>query len=175
MGAGQVYLWGVQVFGDKPGDFLASMAGFGESGDHEGWKNFLEKAKGIFLEYGDIPFVHWHHYERVKLDMYIDRFGDPDGTASRVRTNLRDLLPITQSSIALPLPSYSLKVVEKYVGFKRTLQEFNGEVAMAKYIEATETNDESLRSQVLNEILAYNKEDLDATWAVLQWLKTKTF
>jgi predicted RecB family nuclease len=169
----KVYLWGVQVFGDKPSDFLAAVAGFGESGDREGWFDFLTRAKEIFLEYGDIPFIHWANYELIKLNMYIERFGDPEGIAARVRANLRDLLLITQNSIALPLPSYSLKVVEKYVGFKRKLEEYNGEVAMAKYIEATETEDESLRSQVLNEILAYNKEDLEATWAVFQWLRAK--
>jgi len=36
-----------------------------------------------------------------------------------------------------------------------------------------ETNNEDVRAQLMNQILTYNKEDLEATWAVLQWLKTK--
>ncbi|OHB62672.1 MAG: hypothetical protein A2168_09090, partial [Planctomycetes bacterium RBG_13_50_24] len=169
----KTYLWGMQVFGDKPCDYLASTAGFGDDGDRQGWEDFLEKAKHIFEGYGDIPFVHWHHYERVRLDMYIDRFGDPQGVAARVKENLLDLLPITQKSIALPLPSYSLKVVEQYVGFERTQDEYGGNWAMAKYIEATEMADERQRAEVMDEILRYNEEDLQATWAVLQWLKSK--
>ncbi len=82
-------------------------------------KKELRTAKGA-------PFVHWHHYERVHLDMYIDRFGDPKGVAARVKENLLDLLPITQRSIALPLPSYSLKVIEQYIGFERTQKEYGG-------------------------------------------------
>jgi len=44
---------------------------------------------------------------------------------------------------------------------------------MAKYIEATETEDESARAALMNQILDYNREDLEATWAVLVWLKEK--
>jgi predicted RecB family nuclease len=87
---------------------------------------------------------------------------------------LLDLLPITQRSIALPLPSYSLKVVEKYVGFKRSLEEVAGDWAMAKYIEATEIEDRKQRDELMDQILTYNREDLEATWAVLNWLKSKS-
>ena len=42
---------------------------------------------------------------------------------------------------------------------------------MARYIEATETDDEGLRASIMDEILDYNREDLEATWAVLRWLR----
>jgi uncharacterized protein len=168
----KVYLWGAQVFGEKPSGFLGTTAGLGLEGDRAGWEGFLAIARRLFEEYSDLPFVHWHHYERVRLDMYVARFGDPDGTATRVRQNLLDLLPITQHSVALPLPSYSLKVVEGYIGFKRTQEEYGGDWAMAKYIEATETEDEAKRAELINEIVRYNREDLEATWAVLRWLQT---
>lgn len=170
----KIYLWGLQVFGENPGSYQAALAGFGVDGDRQGWEEFLIKAREIFQEYGDIPFVHWHHYEQVRLRTYMDRYGDPDGVAARVQANLLDLLPITQNSLALPLPSYSLKLVEKYAGYERKMDEYGGDWAMAKYIEATETKDSNQRDQVLKQILDYNREDLEATWAVLKWLKTKS-
>ncbi len=88
-----------------------------------------------------------------------------------MRNNLLNLLPITRNSIALPLPGYSLKVIEKYIGFKRTQVEYGGGWSMAKFIEATETENEKDRAEVMNQILIYNEEDLGATWAVLQCLK----
>ncbi len=88
--------------------------------------------------------------------------------------NLLDLLPVTKSAIALPLRSYSLKVVEEYVGFKRTQDEYGGSWAMAQFILATETEDEDERNQRMGEILKYNEEDLAATWAVFEWLRGKT-
>lgn len=167
----KIYLWGLQVFGSKPSRYMPATADFGPDGDRHGWLIFLGLAEEILCDYDDIPFIHWAPYERTKLDLYIDRFGDPDGIAARVRTNLHDLYATTQRSIALPLPSYSLKEVEKYIGFKRTQDEYGGEWSMAKYIEATETEDEELRNQVMAEILKYNEEDLQATWAVVEWLK----
>ena len=169
----KIYLWGLQVFGKEPGDFMPATAGFGLEGDQEGWERFLSLAESIFERYGDIPFVHWSHYERVQLKKYIDRYGDRDNIAARVDDNLSDLMTITQKSIVLPLPSYGLKVVEDYVGYARTLEKYGGDWAMARYIEATETQDEKLRNEVMEEILAYNREDLEATWAVLSWLKGK--
>lgn len=169
----KIYLWGLQVYGERPAPFTAATAGFGVDGDRLGWERFLGEAQRVFDEYGDVPFVHWHHYERGRLDLYVRRYGDRDGVAARVRRNLLDLLPITENAVALPLPSYSLKVVEQYVGFKREQEEYGGQWAMAKYIEAVETADETTRAEVMDQILAYNREDLAATWAVLQWLKSR--
>lgn len=169
----KIYLWGMQVFGETQGEFQAATAGFGEAGDCRGWEDFLAKANAIFQKHGEIRFVHWHHYEKTNIKMYIERFGDPAGIAERVLSNLLDLLPITRQSLALPLPSYSLKVVEEYVGYKRTMTEYGGDWSMAKYIEAIETEDEKERDAVMDEILAYNREDLEATWAVFKWLQAK--
>lgn len=170
----KIYLWGLRVYGDRPGPHMMALIGFGANGDQEGWETFLATAENIFNEYGDPPFVHWSQYERVRLDVYLERFGDRRGIGARVRADLCDLLRATQNAVALPLPSYSLKVVEKHVGFERTLLDTGGAWAIAKYIEAVETEDIAQRAALIDEVRAYNEEDLAATWAVLRWLKTKT-
>ena len=169
----KIYLWGVQVFGDKPSEFMPAVSGFGPDGDREGWLGFLEHAKRIFERYGDIRFVHWHSYEKTYVSKYIQRYGDIDGVASRVIANLLDLFTVTKESIILPVPSFSLKVIEQYVGYKRKQAEYGGQWAMAMFIEATETSEEGKRTELMDKILTYNKEDLEATWAVFEWLKTK--
>jgi predicted RecB family nuclease len=169
----KIYLWGVQVFGEKPSVFMPAVSGFGEGGDRDGWFAFLERAKGVFEAYGDVPFVHWASYERTYLASYLKRYGDPEGVAGRVMGNLLDLLRIAQNSIIVPVPSFSPKVIEQYVGYKRRQDEYGGQWAMAKFIEATEAADEAKRQELMDEILAYNKEDLEATWAVFQWLRSK--
>lgn len=169
----KVYLWGMQVFGDQPSKFTAAVSGFGPNGDREGWEEFLKIAKGIFGQYGNIPFVHWASYEKTYVTKYKMRYGDSDGIADRVLANLCDLLPITKASVVLPLPSYSLKIVEEYVGFKRTQEEYGGDWAMATFIEATETQNKEKRDSLMGQILTYNEEDLAATWAVFEWLRSK--
>src|SRR5690606_20895457 len=150
-------LWGFQAFGRRPGPFNAALAGFGENGDRAGWEDFLRQAGAVLHEHGDAPWVHWASYEKTKITAYIDRYGDRDGIAARVRANLLDLLPVTQHAVALPLPSYSLKVVEEYVGFRRSQSEYGGDWAMAKYIEAVETEDEETRRSIMGDILRYNE------------------
>lgn len=164
----KIYLWGMQVFGEKPSGFLYSLSEVGQEGDQKGWANFLKVAGEIFDQYGDVPFIHWHHYEKTKIKTYLERYGDIAGTAERVLSNLYDLLPATREAVVIPEPSYSLKVVEKYVGFKRTQDEYGGDWSIAKYVEAVETDDEIERKSLINEILKYNEEDLQATWAVFE-------
>jgi predicted RecB family nuclease len=125
----RLYLHHQGVEATEPGPYEKVIRRLGERYERagQGWQHFLAKARSITREYGDIPFVHWHHYERVKLDIYAERYGDPDGTAARLRGHLVDLLPVTQKAVALPLPSYSLKVVEQYVGFRRSQSEYGGD------------------------------------------------
>jgi len=168
-----IYLWGMQVFGTNPSAFMPAVAGFGPDGDRDCWLAFLSNAEKIFDTWGDIPFVHWANYEKTKLNLYVARYGDTEGIADRVKANLLDLLTVAKNSIVVPVPSFSLKVIEKYIGFKRSQSEFGGQWAMAMFIEATETDDESKRKQLMDEILKYNEEDVGATWAVFQWLRAK--
>jgi len=170
----KIYIWGLQVFGEDAGPFRPAVAGFGPRGDRDGWFAFLDECRAILDRCGDIPFVHWATYEQVKLDLYISRYGDPDGSAARVKANLLDLLPITRAAVAVPVSSYSLKDVETLTGYERQLEEYGGSWSMARYIEATETNDRTERDTIIDEILAYNREDLEATWAVLGWLRGLT-
>ena len=168
----KIYLWGTQVFGENRGEYLPSLAGFGVDGDREGWFHFLENCRTIFKEHEDIPFVHWHHYETTKVKSYIERYGDQNGLGQRVLDNCVDLLVITRDSLVLPEYSYSLKVIEARAGFKRSMEEFGGDWSIVQYIRAVETEDDDLRKKMMDDIIKYNQEDLEATWAVLQWLRT---
>lgn len=167
----KIYLWGMQVFGARPSNYKAATADFGHDGDRNGWLSFLDLIKDIFAQYGDIQFVHWHHYEKTNLKRYLNRYGDVDGVGQRVLDACVDLHPIVKKALVFPLPSYSLKVIEEYVGFQRTMEEYGGSWSMAQYVKAVETEDATLRDQVMADIQKYNREDLEATWAVIEWLK----
>ncbi len=167
----RVYLWGTKVYGENPSPYRPSLSPIEEDGDLKGWKKFLSICEEIFAKYGDIPFIHWAPYETSKIKLYRRRYGDPEGIAERVLGNLVDLLPLARRAIVLAEPSYSLKVVERVAGFKRSQDEYGGDWSMAKYFQAVETQDKSLRKEIFTQILRYNEEDLDATWAVFQWLR----
>ncbi len=69
-----IYLWGMQIYGEKPSKFMPVVGGFGADGDRDGWLAFLSNAKKVFDTCGDIPFVHWASYEKTKLNLYSDRY-----------------------------------------------------------------------------------------------------
>ncbi len=167
----QIYLWGAQVFGENPSEFKVA-SGSALMATRMGWIGFLDNAKQIFETYGDIPFVHWAPYEQTYLRRYVERFGDPRSAPLPVEANLLDLFDRDPGdSIVLPLPSLSLKVVEDYVGYKRKQTEYGGQWAMATFIEATEAANDEKRNELMDKIVAYNKEDLEAMWAVFEWLR----
>jgi predicted RecB family nuclease len=166
----KIYLWGFQVFGEDKSEFIYSLADYGDEGDRDGWFGFLENCRKIFDKYGDLPFIHWASYEKTWIEVYLKRYGDDEGLVERVKGNLVDLMKLTKEAVVLPDYSYSLKRIEKLAGFKRALAEGRGDWSIAKYIEATEMKDLVERKKMMDEIVKYNQEDLEATWAVLQWL-----
>lgn len=178
----KIYLWGFKDFRSEPGRYLCAQSGLGLDGDREGWEAFLQIAAELIRDRPDVCFVHYGDYEKTKINLYRRRYEDPSGTAERVLKRLFDLCHATKEAVALPVYSYSLKVVERFVGFLRPGLEnvaapgreatacAAGQWAIAKYIEATESGDPAARSEVLEQIKAYNEEDLNATWAVLEWL-----
>jgi len=166
----KVYLWGLKIFGENPSEYMCGVADFDVNGDLEGWQNFLSLAKEIINDHGDIKFVHWSQHEKTFINKYVERYGDIDGVAESVLERLVDLFLITKKSIIIPVPSYSLKAIEQYVGFSRTQDEFGGQWSIAKYTEAMESEDAETRKEILDELLKYNEEDLDATWHVMTWL-----
>ena len=166
----KIYMWGMQVFGPKQGQYRPALATLGPEGDATGWRRFLEEAASVFREHGDIPFVHWAVYEKTMINKYVARYGDHDGIAQRVLDNLVDLLPITQETVVLPDSSYSLKVVELRAEYHRSMEEYGGSWSIARYIRAVEAGDEAVYNETMDDILQYNREDLEATWAVFTWL-----
>jgi predicted RecB family nuclease len=121
---------------------------------------------------GETPWVHWSPYERTYLRKYIDRYGDRDHVAERVDANLVDLLGVTKNALALPVPSYGLKVIEDYVGYRRAQRAYGGTWSIAQFIEAVECDDEARREELHDEICTYNREDVEATWAVFEWVRS---
>src|SRR6185436_466402 len=127
--------------------FLPALADFGPDGDRAGWERFLEIADRLLSETPDLKFIHWGSYERTAIERYRNLHGG-GAVADRILANLVDLLSVTRASIVLPVPSYGLKSVEKLAGFERKLVDYQGSLAMARYIEAVETDDPATRDVI---------------------------
>ena len=167
-----VYLWGMQVYGTEKGEFRGAISGFDEGGDEQAWFAFLAIAADLMEQHPGIRFVHWANYEKQMVEAYLKKYtDDAAGTGAKVLESLLDLYPITQDTFALPTPSYSLKVVEQAAGYTRQANEVvKGDQSIVAYTEARDTDDTDRQKEIMEAIRAYNEEDLEATWAVQQWL-----
>ena len=143
----------------------------GDQGDKEGWVQFLSTMNRIFETYGDIPIVHFSSHETTKINNYIDLYGDKGNIAKRVKENMWDLYRGILDTLILPVPSYGLKQVEKFVGFKRSQEEYGGSWSLVKYNQYLQAPDAETSNKILDEIKTYNAEDLLATYAVYTWLE----
>jgi len=166
-----VYLWGLLLVTDKQTKQELIIAPKDSRGDQKGWQLFLSTMSNIFDRYGDIPIVHFSSHEKTKVSNYINNYGDINSTGQRVLDNLWDLYRAILNSVTLPVPSYSLKEIEKFVGFERTQEEYGGSWSIVRYNEYLEASTKKEADNILKEIKVYNAEDLMATYEVYKWME----
>ncbi len=85
-----------------------------------------------------------------------------------------DLYQLTLNSCSFPLKSFGLKEVGKHLGFVRKLDDIDGLIALSmynRYLGIPKKNKKK-RLSIKNDLLAYNKEDLEATLFTLNQLKS---
>jgi len=167
-----VYLWGLMVVAsDEVQHQELILSPPGEEGDADGWRQFLMTMSKIFKSYGDIPVVHYGSHEKAWVSNYISRYGDIRRVGQRILNNLWNMYSAITASVVLPVPSYSLKQVEVYVGFKRSQEEYGGSWSIVRYNQYLEATDEEEAESILTTMRAYNREDLLATYSVYRWLE----
>ncbi|MGV3523379.1 MAG: TM0106 family RecB-like putative nuclease [Candidatus Sericytochromatia bacterium] len=167
----KVYLWGMYLMGDNSENLQLINQTPNRQADRDNWFAFLAQAQEVFERYGDVPFVHWGSFEPYCIKLYSQRFGDRNGVAKRVQRNLLDFFSLLKDAVIIPLPSYSLKVIEKYVGFERPDQDTGGYWSVVNYLKAVSTKNAERREQILEQLMGYNLSDLLAMWHVVRWLQ----
>lgn len=124
------------------------------------WESFLRRMAVL-----DGPVYHFGDYERASVKKLIERYGE-DPRALDLLNRLVDLRKIIEDCIALPLQSYSLKEVARWLGFEWTGVTQGGGDSMLDYIHWLEDGDPAH----LENILRYNEDDCSATACVYDWL-----
>lgn len=82
-----------------------------------------------------------------------------------------DLYTFLLQNFRFPLSSYSLKDVEGFLGFQRKKERINGLIALDMYNRYLREKKEPQKLAIKQELLEYNREDLEATAFVAKQLK----
>jgi uncharacterized protein len=166
-----IYLWGFAVDdGGAAPRSEAIVAEFSEHGDKAAWERFVARAEAIFAAHPGIRWVHWDHYEPLWVRRYAERHGAPAGFLERVNAACFDLKRVLDRSLRLPLRSYSIKHVAKWMGFSWRNPESGSEWSTARFHRARSTDDPAERDASLAELTEYNEDDLLAMRAIWRWL-----
>ena len=114
-----------------------------------------------FLEKRQKPIYHFHTYEVTRFRKLSKKYNV--SLSKGLLSRFVDVYKIYTNHVALPIPSYSLKTIARFLGFNwRT--DINGMTVIDYYREYIATKDKNL----LREILTYNEDDVRATRFIVE-------
>jgi len=119
-----------------------------------------------YLESREGPIYHYHGFEPGRFKNLLLRFKLDPRKFSKLLKRFTDVYTLLSNTVALPVTSYSLKVVGKWLGYKWRVN-LAGSAIISHYEKWLKTG----MKKYLEEILMYNEDDVRATKKVLDFLK----
>lgn len=130
-------------------------------GEASAWHQFQH----VIAHYPDSPIYHFCPYEAQTVRRLTERYGaiiDIDELLSR----FVDIHKRIVDAVTLPIESYALKHIARWIGFEWRDSSANGAQSICWYDNWLASQDE----EYLNDILKYNEDDCRATFWVKRWL-----
>ncbi|BAZ40888.1 hypothetical protein NIES4101_68490 [Calothrix sp. NIES-4101] len=157
------YLLGVLVVDKqaKTEEFYSFLA---ENIDEEKfvWQQFLH----LVNQYPDAPIYHFCIYEFDTVKRLAKLYHTPYSVVLPVLSRFVDVYEKLITSVTLPIESYALKAIAKWLGFEWRDSEASGAKCIYWYDQWLQTGDRTL----LEIIQRYNEDDCRATRSVKDWL-----
>ncbi|HEY9800980.1 MAG TPA: TM0106 family RecB-like putative nuclease [Leptolyngbyaceae cyanobacterium] len=126
------------------------------------WRQFLE----LVWRYPEAPIYHFCVYELDTVKRLAKLYRTPYASVSPVLHRFVDIYEHLTQTVALPIESYALKAIARWLGFEWRDKEATGAKCIYWYDQWLETGDRNL----LEIILRYNEDDCRATRRVKDWL-----
>jgi len=139
-------------------------------------KEILEKLIDLLDRYNNYQVLTWYGLgaDLPQLKTAWQKHRLPTSKLTDLIERHLDLYQLTLNSCRFPLKSFGLKEIGKHLGFVRKLDDINGLVALSMYNEylSIPKKNKEKRLAIKNDLLAYNREDLEATLFTLSELKS---
>ena len=158
-----IYLHGVLVVDNQTNaeTFHALVA---EVPEHEeaAWFEFL----ALMDRYPNAPVYHFCPYEAQTVRRLGERYGTGGMDVEDLLDRFIDIHKRVVDAVALPVESYALKHLARWMGFDWRDEDANGAQSICWYDDWLRTGDRTY----LDTILRYNEDDCQATYRVKDWL-----
>ncbi|MCW5313683.1 TM0106 family RecB-like putative nuclease [Nostoc sp. KVJ3] len=126
------------------------------------WQQFLD----LVWQYPEAPIYHFCVYEFDTVKRLAKLYNTPYASVRPVLNRFVDVYEQLTQSVALPVESYALKAIARWLGFEWREKEASGAKCIYWYDQWLETGDRTL----LEIIQSYNEDDCRATRKVKDWL-----
>jgi len=126
------------------------------------WRQFLD----LVCQYPEAPIYHFCVYEFDTVKQLAKLYHTPYSVVNPILTRFVDVYAQLTQSVTLPVESYALKTIARWLGFEWREKEASGAKCIYWYDQWLETGDRSL----LECIQSYNEDDCRATRKVKDWL-----
>jgi uncharacterized protein len=126
------------------------------------WEKFLE----LVQTYPDAPIFHFCAYEVQTVERLAKLYQTSSQLVKPLLTRFIDLHQWVTNTVTLPIESYTLKLIARWLGFQWRDAEANGAQSIYWYTQWLQTGDRTF----LEAILRYNEDDCLATYQIKNWL-----
>ncbi|WP_445634644.1 Recombinase B [Nostoc sp. DSM 114161] len=126
------------------------------------WQQFLN----LVWQYPQAPIYHFCVYEFDTVQRLAKLYNTPYSSVRPVLNRFVDIYEQLTQSVALPVESYALKAIARWLGFEWRNKEASGAKCIHWYEQWLKTGDRTL----LESIQSYNEDDCRATRLVKDWL-----
>jgi uncharacterized protein len=158
------YLYGFWIVENGVGRY-ESFVSESPEGEREMWKKFLAWLELLPAEY---TVFHYAAYEHTRLAQLAERYGDMGSVwLEKFRSRFVDLKELAREHAVFPLYFYSLKKICQFLGFRWEGEVKGGAQSVTQFDEWLKTGERP----VLQAIIQYNREDVQATAHLLAWLQ----
>jgi predicted RecB family nuclease len=158
-----VYLHGVLVV-DRQSNTETFHALLAENQSEE--RLIWEQLLNLFWRYPNAPIFHFCPYEVQTVRRLAEQYRAPSYLIEPLMSRFVDIHERVTRVAILPVESYALKPIARWVGFDWRDPEANGAQSICWYAQWTSTGDR----RHLDAILRYNEDDCRATYWVKNWL-----
>jgi len=134
-------------------------------------KAVWNKLKDRLKAFQDLPVLHYGQTELLSFYKLAKRHGENEKEIKMMTVNFIDIHARLKRGWLLPLSNYSLKNVAQWLDFRWTYKGSNGARALLWWRQWKRSVEiKSQRSNKLEWILKYNRDDCIATWKIAEWL-----
>ena len=158
-----IYLHGVLVVdSDTQEETFHALLAEAPEEEEKAWFEFLV----LVTSYPQAPIYHFCPYEAQTVSRLATQYGTNGIDINALLNRFVDIHKRIVDAVALPVESYALKHLARWMGFEWRDEDANGAQSICWYDDWLTSGDRTH----LDTILRYNEDDCQATYRVKDWL-----